>query len=60
MVNLFLHPYNYEEALSLMEELFHLQMNPNAIWRKRWDEYLANIPNYYITHFRLDTFFIFS
>ena len=56
MVNLFLHPYNYEEALSLMEELFHLQMNPNALWRKRWDEYLANIPNYYITHFRLDTF----
>lgn len=52
MVNLFLHPYNYEEALSLMEELFHLQMNPNALWRKRWDEYLANIPNYYITHFR--------
>ena len=59
MVNQFLHPYNYEEALSLKEELFHLQMNLNALWHKRWVEYLANIPNYNITNFRLDIFNLF-
>ena len=59
MVNQFLHPYNYEEALSFIEELFHLQMNLNALWHKRWVEYLANIPNYNITNFRLDIFNLF-
>ena len=32
MVNQFLHTYNYEEALSIVEELFHLQINLNALW----------------------------
>jgi len=52
MVNLFIHPYNYEEALCLIEDLFRSNMSPTPIWRKQWDEYLANIPNYYISHFR--------
>ena len=52
MVNLFIHPYNYEEALSLIEDLFRSNMVPSPQWRKQWDEYLANIPNYYISHFR--------
>lgn len=52
MVNLFIHPYDYEEALTLIEELFRSNMNPSPIWRKKWDEYLSNIPNYYIPHFR--------
>ena len=52
MVNLFIHPYNYEEALCLIEDLFRSHMSSTPIWRKQWDEYLANIPNYYISHFR--------
>ena len=52
MVNLFIHPYDYEEALTLIEELFRTNMNPSPKWRKQWDEYLSNIPNYYIPHFR--------
>ena len=52
MVNLFIHPYDYEEALTLIEELFRSNMNPSPKWRKQWDEYLSNIPNYYIPHFR--------
>ena len=52
MVNLFIHPYDYEEALTLIEELFRSNMNPSPKWRKQWDEYLSNIPNYYIPHLR--------
>lgn len=52
IVNLFIHPYDYEKALDLVNELFENSMKPSPKWRKEWDEYLAGVPNYYISHFK--------
>ena len=52
IVNLFIHPYDYEKALDLVNELFENSMKPSPKWRQEWDEYLAGVPNYYISHFK--------
>ena len=54
LVNLFLHPYDYEVALNLIDELFRSNLTPTPQWKNNWEEYLKNIPNYYIPHLRFE------
>lgn len=52
VVHLFLHPYDYESALTLIDELFQSKMNPSQLWKKQWEQYLKEIPRYYTPHLR--------
>jgi len=52
VVHLFLHPYDYEAALTLIDELFQSKMNPSQVWKTQWTAYLREIPRYYIPHLR--------
>lgn len=52
VVHLFLHPYDYEAALTLIDELFQSKMNPSPVWKTQWTAYLREIPRYYIPHLR--------
>lgn len=52
LVNLFLHPYDYEEALNLIDEIYRNSMNPSPQWKTAWEEYIKTVPNYYIPHIR--------
>lgn len=55
IVNLFLHPYDYEVALPLIDDLLRsmtANLTPSPQWKKSWEEYITTIPNYYIPHIR--------
>lgn len=52
VVHLFLHPYDYEIALNLVDELFQLNMTPTTSWKTNWTAYLRDIPKYYMPHLR--------
>ena len=53
IVNLFIHPYNYEVALGLIDDLLRMNLSPSQQWKTLWEEYLKDIPGYYIPYLRL-------
>jgi len=52
IVNLFIHPYNYEVALGLIDDLLRMNLSPSQQWKNLWEEYLKDIPGYYIPYLR--------
>lgn len=51
-VHLYIHPYNYPTILPLMEELFRSQSKPTPTLQKEFEDYMANVPLYYLPYLK--------